>query len=241
MEAIVLAGGLGTRLGKLTERQCKPMVPVAGQPFLAFVLDHLARYEVDRAVLSLGHFGEQIEAYFGTRWRGMMLDYVRDPVPLGTGGAIQHSLGQVTTDDVLVVNGDTLFAVPLDEMAASHAEHNADLSMALKPMRDFDRYGAVRTDNGRIVAFEEKRFVSEGMINGGVYLLRRDLFTRDSSAQLQRFSLETDFLPARLGELHACAFLSDAYFIDIGVPEDYARANDELRGPTSFAGTTPAD
>lgn len=226
MDAVILAGGLGTRLRPLTRDLPKPMVPVADRPFLEYVLDYLAASAVKRVILSVGYRGEMIEAYFAHDWRGMDLVYAHEDKPLGTGGAVRHCLEYLGERTFFVLNGDTFFRVPLADMWRFHHNRNAELSMALKPMKNFERYGNVQTVDERVTAFEEKRPLAEGQINGGIYILDASLFERFSFPE--KFSLETDLFEKHLKEIRAFGYSSDAYFIDIGIPEDFARAQTEL-------------
>lgn len=226
MEAIVLAGGFGTRLRHIVSDVPKPMAPVAGRPFLEYILRDLAAKGVTRAVLAVGYMAECIENHFGTSFAGVELVYSREDRPLFTGGAIKQALAQCTQENVLVVNGDTFFDVDLAALERVHTEHSAVLTVATKEMTDFDRYGTVRTDaDGRIVAFEEKKPYARGAINGGVYLLRRGALDEIES---EKFSFEQEFMERFVGEGRFFACPCDGYFIDIGIPEDYARAQEDF-------------
>lgn len=225
-EAIVLAGGRGTRLRSLVSAVPKPMADVNGAPFLAYVLARLAAAGVRTTLLSVGYKHEAITSYFGGSWRGMRLRYVVEPEPLGTGGALALSLAQAEEPSVFVLNGDTYFDVPLQELAARHAAGCCDLTLALKRLPDVGRYGTVVVAGGRVVRFEEKAGRAAGLVNAGVYLARRDLLAGVPAGVA--FSFEADFLPPRLGELRVCAFTGTGYFVDIGVPEDYLRARSDL-------------
>jgi D-glycero-alpha-D-manno-heptose 1-phosphate guanylyltransferase len=230
-EAIVLAGGLGTRLrGVIGADLPKPLAPVAGRPFLEHVLDHLAQSGVTRVVLSIGYRGEAIRAHFGGAYRDLELRYAPEDEPLGTGGAIQHALAATEAPTVFVVNGDSLLAADLAAAARRFAEVRADVVMCLRAVPDTARYGAVRTAaDGRVLGYAEKGAAGPGTINGGLYLVRRDLF---AGAGLPRqFSFERDFLERRCDDLRIYGLVTDGYFIDIGIPADYARAQRELTRP----------
>ena len=228
MEAIVLAGGFGTRLRHIVSDVPKPMAPMddAGTPFLHYVLEDLARQGAERVILSTGYKSGVIEDYFGGGFQGMELVYSREDEPLGTGGAVKLALESCRSPEVFVLNGDTFFAVDLAALRAFHRGQGADFTLAMKEMFHFDRYGALEVSEGRIRAFHEKRPLERGWINGGVYCLRRDLLT---GAGKQRFSLETDFLEKQTKQLKICGFPSEGYFIDIGIPEDYYRAQREMK------------
>lgn len=225
-EAIVLAGGLGTRLSPVVVDRPKAMVEIGGRPFLELLLHRMARYTVGRVILATGHFHDRIEAHFGCQWNGLEICYSVETYPLGTGGALWKALNLATRDDVLVFNGDTYFEVDLPRLCEFHRDIGADVTLALKPMRNFDRYATVQLKDGRITGFREKAKVQEGLINGGVYFMSRSAIQR--FAVPEKFSLETDFLEKRVSEIKLAGFVQDGYFIDIGVPDDYARAQREL-------------
>jgi D-glycero-alpha-D-manno-heptose 1-phosphate guanylyltransferase len=221
-EAIILAGGLGTRLRNAVPDLPKCMAPVAGRPFLAHVIEHWRGVGITRFIFSLGYMHEVIEAYLET----LDLTYacVVEEHPLGTGGAIQAATQAATTDNLLITNGDTLFKVDAQVLAKYHHEKGALVTLALKPMHDFDRYGVVNVDKeGRVKTFEEKKAVRDGLINGGVYILRKRALTGTAP-----FSFEKDYLEPQVGGGRFFGYVSEAYFIDIGIPEDYNRAQKEL-------------
>ena len=228
LEAVILAGGFGTRLQHIVSDVPKPMAPMdeAGTPFLKYVLADLARQGIRRVILSTGYKSEVIEQYFGGSFQGMELVYSREDTPLGTGGAVKQALTLCTAPDVFVLNGDTFFDVDLTAMRDFHRAQGADFTLAMKEMFNFDRYGALEVQDGRILAFHEKKPLRQGWINGGVYCLRRELL---SGVKEQRFSLETDFMEKQMKQLKICGFPSDGYFIDIGIPEDYYRAQKEMK------------
>ncbi|MEL6923114.1 MAG: HAD-IIIA family hydrolase, partial [Bacteroidota bacterium] len=226
--AIVLAGGLGTRLRSVVQDLPKPMAPVAGQPFLSYVLDYLAQQGIRKVILSIGYKGTIIQDYYGDRFREMQLQYAVETVPLGTGGAIQLALQQCSETSCYVVNGDTLFEADLSAMAAAHNDASADLSMALKQMQDFDRYGLVELDEaGQVQAFREKQYCAAGLINAGVYLINRSIF--EVAEFPGKFSFEKDLLEAQLSNLKFIGCPLEGYFIDIGIPTDFAKAQKDFQ------------
>ena len=227
MEAIILAGGLGTRLSGVVSDLPKPLAPVNGRPFLNYTFRYLLRNQIAKAILATGHLHHKIEEAYGKRYKGLDLDYSVERQPLGTGGCIRRAFDRVSSDDILIINGDTFFNVQVDGMLTQHETTNAVLTIALKPMQNISRYGIVRTESTRVISFEEKKKVDAGQINGGVYLARRQLF--DGFELPKRFSFEEDFLKKFTSRLMMHAYVSDAYFIDIGVPEDYQRAQSEMR------------
>lgn len=234
MDAVVLVGGLGTRLRSLVCDVPKPMALVKGAPFLDILLTRLLRQpEVERVVLAVGYKREVVREYFGEQKAGRPVMYAVEEEPLGTGGGILNAIVQTqenrSSNEVLVINGDTLFEVDVADMLRHHQQQGADITLALKPMSKFDRYGTVEMEGERITGFKEKTYCSFGNINGGVYLLARDLFERLGTEALPKaFSFETDVLECCCDRLHLSGFVSEGYFIDIGVPEDYLRAQKEL-------------
>ena len=221
MECVVLAGGKGTRLRSVVSDLPKCMAPVAGRPFLAWLLDDLREAGFDHIILSLGYKHEAVEAWVATRPDRESITCVVEEEPLGTGGGVRLALRQAREDAVFILNGDTFFGVDYPAMQAFHRQSGAQATLALKPLRDFDRYGEVTLDGeGRITAFREKRPCAEGLINGGVYLLQRDALAE----MPERFSLEKDYFEPQAESAGLAGFRSDGYFIDIGIPADYARA-----------------
>lgn len=232
MDAVVLAGGFGTRLQHIVSDVPKPMAPVCGKPFLEYVLRCLKKNGIDRVILAVGYKEEVIRSYFGSSFSGMDILYSSEDTPLFTGGAIRKALRLAEEGPVFILNGDTYFDVDLQAMLAFHLEKKAALTIASKKMTFFDRYGTIESDNGRITAFLEKRPADEGDINGGIYLMDRHLL---DGIGREAFSFEKDVMEEKVGEIPMYAFASDGYFIDIGIPEDYYRAGKEL---TAIGGTT---
>lgn len=227
-EAVVLAGGFGTRLAHVVPDVCKPMAPVAGEPFLRRVLDQLDAAGFARVVIADGYRREQIEGCFMGTYRGLEVDYSPEDSPLLTGGAVKRALRLCTQSEVFVLNGDTWLDVDFGAIEdALAARPRAKCCIAAKRMRDLDRYGTLDVvPDGCIRAFREKTPYVEGLINGGTYLVRRDAL----EAEPDVFSLESDWF-ARVvadGALVACE--TRGGFIDIGVPEDYERAQAMFTG-----------
>ncbi len=219
-EAIVLAGGLGKRLRAVVPDLPKPMACVANRPFLAHLLTYLVHQGMRRVVLSVGYKSEEIMNCFGNHFNGLELVYAVEDQPLGTGGGIRQGLEMVEGERAFVLNGDTLFDLPLVRLVEQFDRHHAQIAMGVKPMDGCARYGAVQVDAGRVTGFWEKGRAGAGVINGGVFLvsvaLRRELEGC--------FSFETDFLQAQIHRLIVVAVVHDGFFIDIGIPDDYALA-----------------
>ena len=227
MEAIVLAGGFGTRLRSAVSDVPKPMAPMdeKGTPFLKVLFDFLKRNGITHIVLSIGYMGDIIKDYFGEAYQGISIDYSSEDTPLLTGGAIKKAIAGCVDTDVFVLNGDTFFDVDLAEMMRKHQAEHADLTIAVKEKFDFDRYGTVDFDEERITAFKEKTYCKAGWINGGIYCMKKVLL---SSVDAQKFSFEKDFMEKQVDNIKIIPFQSEGYFIDIGVPEDYYLAKKEL-------------
>jgi D-glycero-alpha-D-manno-heptose 1-phosphate guanylyltransferase len=227
MEAIILAGGMGTRLREVIEDIPKPMAPVNGKPFLQYLFEWLADYPVKKVIISAGYKSESIIGYFGGSFMDLPISYIIEEKPLGTGGAIMFSLPETSDENILILNGDTFFPVDLARFYKSHCDNNNRLTIALKRMKDFSRYGSVECRGDTIIKFNEKKFRSEGLINGGIYMVNRGFL---ESRQLPgSFSLEKEILEKEAGSsLIKCMIFNDT-FIDIGIPEDYLRAASVLK------------
>ncbi len=228
MEVIVLAGGLGTRLQGVIGEAPKCMAPVNGKPFLAYIFEYLTRQKCVRAILSLGYKHQVVLDWLAHQDPPFVVDTVIEHEPLGTGGGIRLAMEQAVADNVVVLNGDTMFDVPLSEMMADHLAHHAGTTLALKKMYQFDRYGVVNIGaTGVVVSFEEKKFREEGLINGGVYIIdQRFLHAKHLP---HKFSFEKDYLEEFADEHKFYGHISDGYFIDIGIPEDYERAQTDFK------------
>lgn len=224
MRAIILAGGFGTRLRSVVSDVPKPLAPIAGRPFLAWLIDSLEAQGVTHVTLSVHHQWEKIRDYFNANPAPVPIEYAVEPTALGTGGAMKFALG-TSTEPTLVLNGDSYVKADIRKLYAQHLENNAVLSMVLRKVPDSGRYGTVETKDNIITAFGEGKAGEPGLINAGVYVLNPALFKEELP---QAFSFERDFLPPRLGAIKPRAFIAEEYFIDIGIPEDYARAQAEL-------------
>ena len=226
MEVIILAGGLGTRLSPLVPEVPKCLAPVSGRPFLSWLLDWLQQYPVTHIVFSVGHLREQVIRFVESEPRNFAYHFAEEESPLGTGGGIRLALSYCLEDEVFVINGDTFFPVDLTAIPTA-----APVTVALKRMKRFSRYGAVQLEGNGITAFHEKTYCEEGLVNGGVYALDRRLL--DLQSFPEKFSFEKDFLEPEAANNHVNGCISGAYFIDIGIPEDYSRAQREI--PEWFA------
>jgi D-glycero-alpha-D-manno-heptose 1-phosphate guanylyltransferase len=225
-EAIVLAGGLGTRLKATVPGIPKSLAPVAGKPFLAYLLDHARKEGITKFIFALGYGSEQIEIFVKEFLPEGTYIFSLEQEPLGTGGAIYKACMKVASQDIVVLNADTFFGISFSNLAIIHELGKAACTMALKPMKAFDRYGAVEIYKQVISRFNEKKYYAEGLINGGTYALSSRRFLQKSFPAV--FSFERDYLEKEYDGMQILGMISDAYFIDIGVPEDYYRAQTEL-------------
>lgn len=229
--AIILAGGYGTRLQSVVSDLPKPMAPVNGQPFLDYQLQYLKSYGFKNVVLSVGYLSEKISEHYGASFKGMQLFYAKEEDPLGTGGGIRMALEHCFDDEIFVLNGDSFFDVDPILFFKKHCEKVAQFSLALRKVDDTSRYGAIEknTDN-RVTSFHEKNGLSvPGTINGGVYILNKNIFFENTVENIN-FSIEKDFFEKRLSDLAIYGFEFDGYFLDIGIPEDYNKAQDDFKG-----------
>lgn len=224
MEAIVLAGGLGTRLRSVVTDLPKPMAPIEHKPFLEYIFKYLKKNGIKRVILSVGYKWETIKEYFGNSFEGIEIIYSVEDEPLGTGGAIKKAISQVLKDKVYIVNGDTFFDIDLKKLTL---RENSKLILSLKHMQNFDRYGCVETDeNSYVISFTEKGYRKAGNVNGGIYLVSSDIFDCFNLENI--FSFE-EFMQNNFLSLKITSRIFENYFIDIGIPEDYASAQTEIK------------
>lgn len=199
------------------------MAPVNGNPFLHYIFKELQHQKIQQVVLSVGHLKEVIQDYFKDNYLGIDIKYAVENEPLGTGGGIKHAFSFVE-NDAYVLNGDTFFDIELSKLKKA----DTDISIALKPMFNFDRYGTVElNDENRILSFNEKKYCEHGLINGGVYYFNKFLF--DKITTDRKFSFEKDILEKHLHALNIHGTIFDNYFIDIGIPEDYEKAKVDFK------------
>lgn len=233
-EAIILIGGKGTRLQSVVNDRPKPMAEVVGRPFVEWLLLALSAQGVKRVVLCTGYMGDVIEAHLGGGTRlGIDIVCIRDPLPLGTGGAIRHALDQVQSECFLALNGDSYCRFDAKLLQNFHRAHHAQATIWLVPSADSQRYGSVEVDQqGAVLAFHEKSTkLHKGIINAGVYMLERAAVL--AIPQGRAISLETEFFPSLIG-MGLYGVVGKGPFIDIGTPESYHAARhilqEEFRG-----------
>ena len=227
MEAIILAGGFGTRLSMVVSDVPKPMAPINGRPFLEYLLDDLNEKGINRVILAVGYKKEIIKSHFKEKYKNIDIIYSDEDIPLGTGGAIKKALTLAKDEDIFIINGDTFFDVDLKEMYQFHKKNSSKLTLAIKGMEKFDRYGSLILEEDRIIKFEEKKYNDKGYINGGIYLINKELL---NEKEKESFSFEKEILENENLKIEKYGYKSEGYFIDIGIPEDYYKYI-ELKAP----------
>jgi len=226
-EAIILAGGLGTRLRTVVSDVPKCMAPVNTVPFISLVINYLQAEGIQHFIFSLGYKSESIIEFVEEKYKSLHKTYVIEKEPLGTGGAIKEACTKAKGENVLVLNGDTLFKISLKSLSNLHVRKNADCTIALKEMINIERYGTVDINNGNaVIAFTAKRFCQKGLINGGIYALNTKSFLKENLPEV--FSFEKDYLERLFSVRAIFGLKQNNHFIDIGIPEDYERAQAEL-------------
>jgi D-glycero-alpha-D-manno-heptose 1-phosphate guanylyltransferase len=230
-ETIILAGGFGTRLQAVVSDVPKPMAPINNVPFLNYIFDYLLHYKIQHVVLSTAYLAEKISAYYQNEYKGIKISYTTEETPLGTGGGIRLAMTKCTTNDVLVLNGDSFFDVNITDHYTNYISKQADCTLALRKVDNAARYGTIILGSGNAIeTFKEKDNIEQpGLINGGVYILNRELYLSKTKDAVS-FSIEKDFYESRINELHIFGFEYNGYFLDIGIPEDYKKAQDDFKG-----------
>jgi NDP-sugar pyrophosphorylase family protein len=229
-EAIILAGGKGTRLQESVKDRPKPLAEVAGRPFIEWLLLMLFKQGVRRVIVCTGHMGEMIESQLGSGIRfNLELSYVRDPIPLGTGGAVRNALALLHTNSALVLNGDSYFRFDAKSLQDFHAAHRAETTILLTKVEDASRFGTVDVeDTGEVKAFREKTSGRHSAwINAGIYLVNRGII--ESIPENQSVSLEREVFPGLIGK-GLYGKLENGLFWDIGTVDSYKSSTDILSG-----------
>ena len=229
-EAIILAGGFGTRLQSVVSDVPKPMAPINTTPFLNYMFDYLKFYNIEHVVLSTGYLSEKISEYYKEEFNGIKISYTKEETPLGTGGGIRLAMLKCETENVLVLNGDSFFDVNLNKYYNQHTSFHSDCTLALRKVDNAARYGTIQLGDMNVIKkFKEKDSVKKkGLINGGVYILKRELFLA-KTIENNPFSIEKDFYETKINEVTIFGFEYDGYFIDIGIPDDYTKAQDDFK------------
>lgn len=230
MEAIILAGGFGTRLQTVVSDVPKSMALINGRPFLEYLFDYLIGQGIERVVLSVGYKREIISSHFGNRYRSLELDYAVEEEPMGTGGGIRFSFWRIKGSRAVVMNGDSIFRMDIQALLKAHIAKKADASLALRKLANTGRYGRVTLNRQRrITGFEEKNEnAGPGLINAGVYVLEKT-FLMDPQFR-GKFSIEKDCFEKYFGIARMFGYPAEGYFLDIGIPEDFNKAQHEFAG-----------
>lgn len=224
-EAIVLAGGLGTRLRPVFHNGPKPMAPIGGRPFLEILLNSFSKKRFSRVILSLGYKANTIVDHFGKNFNGLDLIYAIEDQALGTGGAIRLAMSKCNSNQVYIFNGDTYLDLEIDDIEHEWNTHHTPIIVGRK-VADAKRYGTMETKGRRVIRFSEKTNTGPSIINAGAYLLKRTQL--DEYKINQPFSFEYDYLTHAVKSSPFHIFITHGQFIDIGIPEDYMRAQTTL-------------
>lgn len=226
MQALILAGGLGTRLRGVLPDKPKPMAPIAGKPFLEYLILQLRHQGISDIVLSVGYLSEQISDYFGDGGSlGINIAYSRETMPLGTGGALKLAEAKLSTSSFMVMNGDSFLDLEISKFLEDHERRSATVTMALTRVEDQKRYGSVLLDSTERV----QRFVEKGektgsdLINAGIYILDRKILDQIPGGG-KPVSLEKDVFSNLMGSSFFGSVF-EGFFIDIGIPKDYEFLN----------------
>jgi mannose-1-phosphate guanylyltransferase len=227
--AVILVGGLGTRLRPLTDRTRKDMLPLVDRPQLAYTFEHLRRFGVTRAVISCGYLPTQIQEHFGDRYGDLRLEYKVEEEPLGTGGAIRFAAEGID-EPFFALNGDSLRETDLDALVAFHRERECRATILLTPVEDPSRYGLVRVgSDGRVLSFLEKprpEEIDTDLINAGMYVLEPDVL--DLIPEGRAVSIEREVFPQLVEEQAVYGVALPGYWLDIGTPEAYLQAHRDV-------------
>ena len=229
MEAIVLAGGFGTRLQEVVTDMPKSMALVNDKPFIEFLLNFLSGQGINKIIFSVGYKKESIQSHLGTQYKHIPIEYVMEDEPLGTGGGIKKAFGKVDGKSAFVLNGDSMFRIDLNSLRQFHEASSADITIALRYLEETERFGSVRIDNEKkIIGFLEKGSdAGPGYINGGIYMINKNYIHNPSFPE--KFSIEKDCFEKFYRHSRFFGYPSKGYFLDIGIPEDFYRAQNEFR------------
>ena len=221
MEIIILAGGLGTRLSNHLDDNPKPMVNINGRPFLYYLFEYLIKNNVKKVILSVFYRYEKIINYFGDEYKGLKILYSIDKSQLGTGGAIKNALKLSKNENLIIINGDTYYNINLEKLMNDHRINNSDITLAVKPKKDFKRYGhVIFSQDNTVLKFVKKKFQSFGYIDGGIFCINNTLF---ENYRNNSFSIN-DFISQHIDIFKIKVVKFDNTFIDIGTPNDLEKA-----------------
>lgn len=223
MQAILLAGGLGTRLRSVVNDRPKPMALIQDKPFMEYLINELKKNGITDIIFAVGYKGSLVEEYFGNgEGFGINVIYSYEDQQLGTAGAIKNAEKYISDDKFFVLNADTFYTLPYSRLLELQKSEDSEMVLVLRKVPDCTRYGIVTLEESRVTGFNEKSTeLTEGLINGGVYLMNKTLLDDIPEGKV---SLENEMIPMWLERNYTLsAFVNDGYFIDIGIPEDYFR------------------
>lgn len=221
--AIILAGGLGTRLKSISKDTPKPLMPISDKVFLDYPIHQLKKFNINNIFLSVGFNHNLIVDYF----KNTELKYIIEEEPLGTGGAIKKALSQISDfENIVILNGDTFFNIDYDKLVELHLKTRSDITIGSKIIQKPYRYGTMEIENSKVIDFKEKKEIEEGVVNCGIYIINKSILKYFPSEE--KFSFEKEILENQIQKLKISTLVSDSYFIDIGIPEDYNKAISEL-------------
>lgn len=217
MTAIILCGGLGTRLRSVVSDKPKSMADINGKPFLQYQIEYLKKYGIKDFVFATGYLSEKISDYFkdGSNF-GIHIEYAKEDEPLGTGGAIKNAFKKVKDDYAICLNGDTYFEINVKELEDVFTNYNADMAVAIKYEKDMSRFGAVKFDNNKLISWNEKDIKEDGFINGGIYVIGKSIV---DAIPCGKVSLENDLMPHWINTKNIVVKIFSGHSIDIGIPE----------------------
>lgn len=231
MQALILVGGLGTRLRQVVNDRPKPMALVNSKPFLEYLICNLKSQGVGNFILAVGYMGQAIEEYFGDGRRlGIKIKYSYEKEQLGTAGAIKNAENLIASENLIVLNGDTFFYVNYKKLMDFHIKKASKFTMVLRKLDDTKRYGTVDIDvDGKILGFMGKNdYDKTNIINGGIYIVNKSLL--ECIPNSKSYSLENELMPRLISEnINIYGIIRNGYFIDIGIPEDYYRFINDIK------------
>lgn len=228
-DCIILVGGLGTRLQSVLYNKPKCMADINGKPFIYYLFNQLKKQKFNKYIFAVGYQKDIVIEYIKSNYneKKYHIEIAEEFEPLGTGGAIINALKHSVSKHFFVINGDTYFDIDFEQMLKTHLQNHADCTIALKEMKNADRYGIVKiNEQHKITSFEEKKVNVSGSINGGIYCINRISFNEIKFPLV--FSFEKDYMEKYLKQYTILGFKQNKYFIDIGIPVDYEKAQTEL-------------
>jgi len=228
-QILILAGGLGTRLKSLALEGPKPMAPVNGKPFLAYLIDYWINQGISLIGISTGYKSEYIKEYFGNIYNKTKIFYIEELELLGTGGAIKKAINEkkfyCTEDNLIIINGDTWFEISLSKFLADYQINKNPITIAVKYLDQNNRYGSIKIVHNNLIENFSNSPINNSFINGGCYLINKNFFINYFKNLPEKFSFEEIALKDLANKGFISASVQNVNFLDIGVPEDYKKVN----------------